>query len=991
MSTKRSSALSAAIKITLAGGVLSSFVAHAQTAPSSQPADAAMGDVVVTGSRIAVPNEVSISPVIGVTDADIQQTGVTRVEDMLNSLPQVFASQGSNISNGSDGTATVNLRNLGANRNLVLVNGRRLGPGDPGGGSAADLNQIPAELVERVDVLTGGASSVYGADAVAGVVNFQMNNHFEGVKLVTNYSYYSHDNHDTSGVAAAVTAANDAMPPSSVNTGDTKDLAFIMGMNTGDGKGNVTAYATYRNVAPVLQASYDYSACTVSSGYATGSGKFACGGSSTSYPGRFRLVSATGANLTGSESITANGTIIPYSGSTMSYNYGPLNYYQRPDVRWTAGSFAHYEFNEHADVYSEIMFMKDNSLAQIAPSGSFYGSVYTLHCSNPELSASELSTWCGGSTAGTFNLNVGRRNVEGGGRQYELDHQSTRIVIGTKGKIDDAWSYDVYGQFGYVDLVSSEGNDLSTQRIGYALDAVPGANGTAVCANAAAVAQGCVPWNIFTPGQVTQASLAYLAVPAIETGEVKQYIMSGNATGDLGKYGVKVPTAASGVKINVGAEWRQVQSQTNPDIELSTGDIAGSGSATKALGGEIRSTEGFIEANVPLIDDHQYAKTLLFNTGYRYSDYSLGFDTNTYKYGLEWTPINELRVRGSWARAVRAPNVGELYSAQVVGLDGSTDPCSGTHPIYTAAQCALTGVSAAQYGTIDGNPASQYNGLTGGNPKLTPETAITKSFGLGWTPAYINGLRVQADWYDIRISNIIETVGADTILDLCATQGEYCSDIHRDINGSLWASNNGYVVDNLQNSQTSFGQKGIDVDTSYAFSVGSMGKIRTNLIGTYLIAEYGSAGSNCVGLYGVRCGIPTPSWRHTLRTTWQTPWHGADVSLAWRYIGPVKDDYLSSDPALRAATGMSDAELISNGYVPNTDAYLSSRSYIDLTGSVKLNDVVTMRLGVNNLLDKDPPIFGSSTCSTGQCNGNTYPQVYDALGRYIFVKLTAQF
>jgi outer membrane receptor protein involved in Fe transport len=164
-----------------------------------------------------------------------------------------------------------------------------------------------------------------------------------------------------------------------------------------------------------------------------------------------------------------------------------------------------------------------------------------------------------------------------------------------------------------------------------------------------------------------------------------------------------------------------------------------------------------------------------------------------------------------------------------------------------------------------------------------------------------------------------------------------------------------------------------------------------SLIGTYLLGEYGSSGSNCVGLYGVRCGIPTPTWRHTLRTTWQTPWNGADVSLAWRYIGSVKNDYLSSDAALRAGSGLSDSQLISEGYVPNTDAYLSSRSYIDLTGSIKVNDVLTVRMGINNLLDKDPPIFGSSTCSTGQCNGNTFPQVYDALGRYLFVKVVAQF
>lgn len=979
--------LQSAIKASLIGGALLPLPVLAQTAPNEKAAD--IGDVVVTGSRIAVPNEVSISPVIGVTADDVSRSGATRVEDLLNTLPQVFASQGSNISNGSDGTATINLRNLGSNRNLVLVNGRRLGPGDASGGNAADVNQVPIELIDRVDVLTGGASSVYGADAVAGVVNFQLNNHYEGIKIVSNYSFNQHANHDETGAAQAVAAAGDTPAPSHVVTGDTKSLALIFGFNTQDGKGNSTSYATYRDVAAVLQSSYDYSACTLNSGYVTQTGKFSCGGSSTSFPGRFRLQSTTGKAIGPSVTIGPNGALTPWSGSYL-YNYGPLNYYQRPDERWTFGNFTHYEFNEHADVYTETMWMRDASTAQIAPSGAFAYGNYTLSCSDPQLSAAMITAWCNGATTGNFNLGIGRRNVEGGGRQYTYDHESLRQVIGVKGKINDTWTYDVSGQFNTVDQSSYEGNDLSSARIANALDVIPGSNGTAVCASALAVSQGCVPWNIFQSKGVTPAALSYLSVPAIETGELRQYIFDANTTGDLGKYGVKVPTAASGVKVNVGYEWREIKSQTDPDLELTSGDISGSGSPTTPVGGSIISSEGFVEANVPLVDDMRYAKSVLLNTGYRYSNYSTGFNTNTYKYGVEWTPVNDIRARASWARAVRAPDIGELYSAQVVGLDGSSDPCAGAKPSLTQAQCALTGVSASQYGKIDANSAAQYNGLTGGNPKLLPETAVTKSFGVGWTPSQLPNYRLQLDWSEIKISKIIESIGETNVIETCATQDQGCNLIHRDVNGSLWESTSGYVVDQLVNSPKAAGVKTIDVDSSYSLRLDSWGKVDFSILGTYFLTELGVNGSGCVGLYGSNCGTPEPRWRHTFSTTWQTPWNGADISLRWRFIGKVRSDLLSSDPSSRVAPG-SDAELIANGDVPNTDAYVASRSYLDLTGSFKIIDSVTAQVGINNLLDKDPPIFGNVSCAPTICNGNTFPQVYDALGRYVFVKLVAQF
>ena len=1006
-------ALRIAIRAALTGGTLAaSFGAvQAQEAPTPTPVsgpEAGLAEVVVTGSRIAVPNQTSIAPVTFVTAADIQATGVTRVEDVLNQLPQVFADQGSMVSNGSTGTATINLRGLNAKRTLVLVNGFRLGPGDPTNANppgASDINIIPTELIENVEVLTGGASSTYGADAVAGVVNFKLNDHFEGVKLVAGGGINSHNNRDTAGVEEAETTKGDALAPSHVNTGAEKDLAFIAGLNSADGNGNATFYATYRNNNAAQQNKFSTSACTLGSGYVAGSsstgGKFYCSGSSTSYPGRF-IDSATGS----SDTVTANGTLVHYSSAANSYNYGALNYYERPDQRYTTGAFLHYAFNENADVYSQTMYMNDRTVAQIAPSGAFISNTYTVNCANPFLSASELTSWCGGSTAGNVNLLIGRRNVEGGDRQDDLEHSDFREVLGVKGKITNGWDYDASFQYGIVNYAETYYNDVSSTKVNYALDVITNpATGQPECAVTATspstgLGVGCVPWNIFSAGSASQAAANYINAVGQTRGRVSQTVVNTNVSGDLGQYGVQLPTANSGLKVNFGAEYRDVTSFVSYDEEYLTGDLAGQGGAKTNVNGGIVSREGFVEARMPLMEDKPGAKSLNFETGYRYSEYSTGFTTNTFKVGLDWAPIQDIRLRANFSRASRAPNIIELYSTTSVGLDGNTDPCSGTTPTYSAAQCARTGVSAAQYGHILTNPSAQYNGLQGGNTGLVPETAITKSFGIGFTPSFLPNFRAQFDYYDINIENVIQTVGADTILKQCAQNGLFCNDIHRDSTGSLWTSTSGYVVDSLANVGN-LDERGVDADISYAFDLGAAGKLRANLVGTYVdkyqvtpVAATTSTSYNCAGYYGTICssvtagaGTPVYRWRNTLHTTWSTPWDGLDLTLSWRYYGGVKNEQLSPNSNLAAANGGT----VANGGVSSTDAKIASYSYFDLSGSIRLSEKVSLRLGVNNLLDKDPPVIGATNLPSTSGNGNTFPQVYDSLGRYIFGQVTAQF
>jgi iron complex outermembrane receptor protein len=954
------------------------LAAMAPMAAQAADASAEAQTVIVTGSRIPQPNLNAISPVSVITSEDIKSQGATRVEDIVNTLPQAFAAQGSTISNGASGTATVNLRGLGSARTLVLIDGRRLVPGDPGS-SAADLNFIPSSLIDRVDVETGGASATYGADAVAGVVNFVMKKNFQGIEIDAQYNTYQHDNGNS--VASIVQKRGFALPSASVTDGRGYEISAIIGANTGDGKGNVSLYATYRQINPILQAARDFSACTLGE---SGSTTFACGGSSTSYPGRFVI----GGSSYTINSATGN-TFTPYSSALNAYNYGPLNYFQRPDERYTFGGYAHYELNEHIDAYSQIMFADDDTVAQIAPGGVFFGP-QTVNCDNPLMSASQQSLICGAAagTPATQSILIGRRNVEGGGRQNDIRHTEYRILEGVKGALDKTWSYDAYLLYGTSILQTSTLNYFLNSRIARAL-IVKNVGGVPTCQS---VIDGsdpsCVPYNLYQIGGVTPAALAYLQAPSFAKGTATEKVGSVNFTGALGNYGVRSPYATDGVGVNVGAEYREEAGKYAADFLATSGDLSGAGGASPPVTGSYNVWELYGEALVPLIQGQQLVDSLDFSGGYRYSDYSSVGRTNTYKAGLDWKVNSELKFRASYNRAVRAPNINELYSPQNVVLDGSHDPCAGTMGVGspTPAQCAQSGVTAAQYGTLLVNPASQYNGLTGGNPKLNPETSDTYSFGAIVQPSFVPGLILSVDYFDIKVKDFIGGVGADTIINLCVYQNQYCSQVHRDSFGSLWITPQGYIQDTTLNTG-SLETKGVDVNGSYKFSLDNvglkdMGRVKFDWVATYLdsykVTPLPGGGSyDCAGLYGLTCGTPSPHWRGKVKTTWNTPWWGLNLSAQWRYFGSVTLDAYSNNPLLNTP-----------GNQKAQEAKFGEYNYIDLGANIKLHDHYNLRVGVNNVFDKDPPIVGSANCSVTQCNGNTYPQVYDALGRYFFAQIS---
>jgi len=942
------------------------------------------GEVTVTGSLIPRKDLESMAPVAVLDVEEIAYSGVTRLEDLVAQMPQVFQAQNSTIANGASGTATVDLRYLGSVRTLVLINGRRMPSGDAWS-TAPDINFIPSFLVKRVDILTGGASTTYGADAVAGVVNFIIDTDFEGVRAGINYGSYWHDNNNATAAGMNEARGFD-YPTGTAYDGQQLQANFAVGGKFADGKGHGSVYIDYRKIDAVAKADRDYTNCAP----ATGPEGPVCGGSSTVPNGRF-LVFDEDFGLTGDyvgdwgwpdDSGTAN-TFRPRAGDV--FNYGPFNWMQRPDEKWSAGGFANYEFNEHFDAYGSFMFMDDYSTAQIAFSGNF-GVTDQVNCDNPMLSAQQFDLMCtqaGYGPTDISNTTILRRSVETGPRTDQLRHTSWRMIGGLRGEINDVWNYDVFGLYAEVLSPQTYINDLNSARLQDALivDGDPDDPSTWVCRSGN---DGCAPWNIFQQNGVTQEAADYITTNAVLTSGTKTMMANGTVTADLESYGVMIPSASEGIQIALGAEWRQESLYVNPDEVYEQGLRAGSGGPTLRVDGKYDVTDLFFEALIPVIQDAKMARDLSFELGFRYSDYSTTGGQPTWKVAGTWAPTSSFKFRAGYNQAIRSPNVRELFVPQGLGLGGSSDICSGPNPSYTLEQCMRTGVTAAQYGNVLANPADQYNSLDGGNPNLAPETANTLTVGLVITPQSVPGLSFTLDYYDIQIDDLIGSLQPDDIVQTCATTGDpgLCALVHRDVAGTLWLSEDAYTISTNQNIGSLYAE-GIDFSYAWLIGLGDAGYLNTSLLGSYMLQNRYSdplIDYDCVGYFGNQCGIPNAKWRHRARISWETNFKMV-FSLGWRYNGSVLVDDASPNPAI-GDPGAIEEWKINDGY--ENPAF----NYFDLAWSWRATSNVNVILGLNNIFDVEPPL------GPGQ-NRNDYGPgwygFYDVYGRVVHASLQFTF
>ena len=979
-------------------------VASAKLAAASND-DTTRGDgreIVVTGTRITRPNTKSAAPITTVTSAEITAQGATTIEEVLNRLPQVQANAEQNYAE-SDGRQRIKLRSLGFERTLTLVDGLRLGIQN-----GMDVSLIPNDLVERVDVLSGGASSVYGSDAVAGVVNFVLKKNFEGIALSGNYSFFNHDNR-ANPVTDAAARANFPSRLGMANDGGRANLTLTAGKSFFDGALNITSYFNYRHSDQVNLGDRSLSACEVSQTLATG--VLNCTRSTYTQVGTI-VPGGIGVGSTLVNNPDGSGTFLPYnSGPGTAANPFDDIAFQRAFNRINTGAFVNARISDDIELYSTAMFYRDkssNTLPNRVYSYSAYGSTpFQTNCDNPFLTASQRTTLCGTRTSGTVPLDVRYRFDGLPPVRTSFDNRGVRVAGGLRGRVlDDAWNYDIAGVYSLMKGETIYPAQPDFDRVNRSLNVVS-VNGTPTCASVVSgVDRACVPFNAFRAYNNSAALNNYLFtnVDGRQNSTSLMWQALAVLNGDLGKYGITSPLAEQGIAIAFASEFRAELFKSGADALF-----------RETNGGtDARFTQNVVESNVevqaPLVEHRRFAELLQLNGGYRVSKYNrLNGTFNTWKAEGIWTPVSDITLRASFNKAQRAPTVIEADQASNINYTttGPNDPCASTRdpnssnpnvrlaPSASIEQCRRTGLPDNLYGSATLDCAALNTGCTvrNGGFNLKPETAYTKTFGVILRPRVLKGLVVSVDRFLINLNDSISFVQSNDFLSGCLTTGLefYCRGVVRNpTTFTLNSQPTGNPATGWFARGTSNGYKsqahGWDFQGQYNLGLGAAGALDWSFNGT-LTTKAGSQGSpddtprNCVGYYGGGCGESMPRWSHGLRTTWTTTDKIASVSVNWRHISAMTIGYNAP-----RSTGIPlDTPQIRKFYT-GIPAY----DYIDLSASFDVAKRFSLRVAVNNLFDRDPPLMPDSRNVLGLLRNNTLFR-YDLLGRQIVVGATTRF
>jgi outer membrane receptor protein involved in Fe transport len=1000
----RSTSRLALAALVLIGGVpaLAQEPAEGQPVPAPAPAAAQQPEeIVVTGSRIKRTDLVANSPVSVVDAEELSLTQTLNVEDVIREMPQAVPGITPGVNNGNPGVATVNLRNLDDERTLVLVNGKRYIGYDSEG--IVDLNNIPASLIDRVDIVTGGQSAVYGSDAIAGVVNFILKDDFEGVQLDFDY--------------------NNALRGGE----STKSLSATMGGNFGGERGNATIFAGWTNREPVSQGDRAFSerAITTATGTAGGSstdtnGNWLCVPGCQD-PGNFGPQTFVGFS-------SANGDLIPRGARR--FNFNPFNYLQVPEDRYQVTGLVHYDLAEWATIYGEVHYAQTQVDTQIAPSGTFFStfevqadSIYLTPQArdvlfdrdgdgviDPSFDVDSSGTYTPGDFA---SISYGRRTIEVGPRITRNRTQSYQILGGLRGDLPmlEGWSYDFSFQHGRTELSRVFQNDIAGARVQDVLDASsptinPGATDGGTCH--AEAAAGCVVGSLFGDGSLSSETASFIALQINEEIYTTMDVAHLDFAGELGET-FKIP-GASPIGLAIGAEWRRQESDSFPDDCYVTPDCSIGFGSTTAVRGDFTVKEFFGEVRVPLVEDRTFFESLVFEAAYRYADYSTAGGVNAWKVGGEWAPgefLEGLRLRVNYQEAVRAPNIAELFQPLTQTLDNANgDPCAGFAeqnggtplpvPQATRDACVATGAPAAAFTPDAGNPgffittvpdviAGQINVRSGGNPDLDEEQSQTLTIGGVYQPSWLEGLTFTIDWYRVEIDHAISSLNAQTVLDACYGFDQLCNLIDRnDLNGGLVGGPEGAII-TIEQNIASLEVAGIDFAVDYDLDLGNAGNMSIGMLATW-VDKYRfktdpiSPVNKCEGKYGVVCdgvddgGGPNPTVRFSQRTTWYI----GDFNLGyrWRFINDVEiDDPSACIPRFCSNNETHYVDFVL-GWTPTAVEWLQGFEF---------------QVGLENAFDEDPPIVGQEAGTTTANSGNTYPGMYDSVGRVLQLSLTKKF
>ncbi len=999
-------------------------------------------EIITTGTRIRNQNVIAASPVTSIGIEEIEAKQTPNIERIFRDLPITIPGDGENVNNGTSGQATLDLRGLGPERSLIMIDGKRLAPYDINGIVTTDV--IPINMLQRVDVVTGGASAVYGSDAMSGAVNFILKQGFEGVELDFGYS-------DTDSGKAILGGG-----------GHTEYIGALFGVNTGDDRGNITLGVSKTSRGSILLAERQFGEFGVSS--ATGSGlgsapdtpaagctggegafttSFASGvGSTTSIPGTLDLRSGN------SYQFQDDGSL----GTTRCarFNFNPFNYYQTPQERFQATTVASYEANDNMEFYGRATWSSNESNFQIAPSGTF-GTAFTIPVMNPFFDTAARTTIIDDLNLGAvafvdaqnqtiadlmalpnptqddldaltatqaalaadptgfnsvgiqdfnsdgvfdendaFTSTARRRTLELGPRSGSFKTDFAQYLVGLRGELPGAmegWNYDVSYQFAKSDFIETRDGFTNVTNLALGINTVSATECRDLNGNV--TASPCSPINVFGPlGSITEQQRAdgfFIAI-ASDLRRTTQTIWAASIDGTFDD--VSLPWADDGLSVAFGAEFGELTASSSPDecLKLApTSCQGGAGGNRLPVNGSYTSDEYFVEAVLPLIQGKSGAENVSLELGFRGSDFDPQGTTESWKYGLSWEVLDGFRLRAMQQQAVRVANIGELFRPVTTGLDNATsDPCSIGNPNPPAAGstlfnlCVQTGQLPSQVGTTQDIISGQINVFTGTNPLAapTPEEATTLTLGFVWEPTFLDNYptTISVDYYDIDIENYIDTPTGQEALDLCYVLEDpvACGGIVR-IGGAFTETGTG--VPAFFTNFTSFHAEGIDLAVSTAVDIGAAGDLSFGLVAhKYLTNEFqttaASAVVDCNGFYGTSCD-PVPEFRSTLRVNWAR--NDYDASLLWRHIGEM------------------DAQTNEASQLFSAFQSVDSFDYFDLSFGYTYNDWARFSLLLSNVADEDPPILGNETGSTSFNSGNTFPSLFDTVGRMYALNVKISF
>ncbi len=914
----KSNKLRDAVLVALVAGVASTATAQAQEATN-------LDRISVTGSRIKSTDIETSQPVLSLTRADIEKQGVTSVADILQRVAANGAALNRTFNNGGDGSAGVSLRNLGSERTLVLVNGRRWTTGLDG---SVDLNTIPTAMIERIDILKDGASTIYGSDAIAGVVNIITKQNFDGAEVNAYKGQYS--------------------------DGDGEREAYDFTLGTVTDRASITVGASYVNEKSVMAGDRKISA---------GGPPFFSGQSATGIPGSYVR--------NGNRYIIINGVETPFDANVHGYNTAPDNYLLTPNERTSLFVLGSYNVTDNITFRTEAMYNERKSEQLLA----------SMPVTGQRLSAASMYNPYGVELTG-----VNRRFNESGGRSFNQNVKNWHFYGGFEGFFEFAdrnFDWDVGYRYDKTDQNDLTYGLFNRQRLAEAYGPSALRDGKPVCLNSAgAVIAGCVPINpLGGLGSISQEALDYTSFTAHDSASLVSKGYYANISGEI----VQLPAGALGFA--AGYEYRKETGQFDPDAFIASGLSTGNGAAPTKGGYDLN--EFFVELSIPVLADLPGAKLLDFSVASRYSDYSNFGNTTNNKFGFRWKPIDDLMIRGNYSEGFRAPSINNLYRGDTDSFETYIDPCSSNAGLRTgavAAQCAAQGVPAnfIQPGAGAGRKQTVVPFTWQANPNLKPETSTSKTLGLVWSPSFVTGLNVTLDWWQIKVEDAITRPAIQDIMSYCyggtpQQQAAYCGLITRDPNyGTV---NQRYTITNvnmpLQNL-ASYKVEGWDLGLAYRLPETSFGQFTISWDSTYLSKwdTKSTQDSPVEGRQG-RYRDQDPYWR--IRSNLYVDWSYGDFGVNWglRYKSGMREECPFS-PTQDPDT----FPYCSDG--AKGENHIASTTYHDIQVRYNTPWKGTIMLGLNNAFDKDPPVSYS-------VRANMFDPQYDLPGRYMYMQYKQKF